>query len=288
MTTRLGTGSRHGWLLATLAVTSWGIGCGDETAPSGTDNPTTKSSGSAVAPAPSDGVKGEINGRLLHAIQIEADHKVEFYEFGDGETAIREPDQPVPEAIVQADGRRSAMLEARAASGAPPEDSKTAPDMLTSDSAAREAAGATRSTPAIAGAAPSELATVSSAIGTCSADQNNDSWGANWFLNNYCVQGAFRDCHTNWGWYDNQGTVRSSYYRQMEGDYNVSGHTSGQYRKCVWSIFYGWECFYFTEWNYDVLPRHVEAWDHGFGDSGWVRRAGNSPCGHLQVAFEWN
>ncbi|HEX3475801.1 MAG TPA: hypothetical protein VHT91_12295 [Kofleriaceae bacterium] len=118
---------------------------------------------------------------------------------------------------------------------------------------------------------------------TCSGDFFGDNWGANWFLQNFCTTGAFRECQTNLGWFDDWHQTSWNSYRQLEGDFSNNGHISG----------YSWSCNVFAcSWSlvvdHDVLPRNVETWSITGASGGWVRFSGTSQCGHLGVAFLWN
>jgi hypothetical protein len=119
---------------------------------------------------------------------------------------------------------------------------------------------------------------------TCSADFFGDNWGANWFLQNFCNAGSFRECATNWGWFDNWHQTSWNSYRQFEGDFSNNGHISGY----AWSCSVFGACSWLPLVGYDVLPRHVETWSITGASGGWVRFAGTSQCGHLGVAFLWN
>lgn len=123
---------------------------------------------------------------------------------------------------------------------------------------------------------------------TCSADYFGDNWGANWFLDNFCNTGNFRECHTNWGWFDDWQPTSWNNYRQFEGDFSNNGHITGYYWTCLWSLFTGTDCFWIPSMDHDLLPRHVENWTTTGSDGGWVRFSGTSQCGHLGVAFLWN
>jgi hypothetical protein len=257
---------------------------GDEEAPA---SPPTTASGTTKS------VAASIHGTLLYTKQLGSDHTVDFYEFGEGGTAIHESSSmdneeapflaqgvvfsaladayaklnpatsEVPAAILQADGRAAAALSAR---GAPP---------LTTE------------TP---GGASSTLSDeiLSGAASTCSSDELGDSWGASWFLNKFCITGNFRWCPTNYGWADSgQYQASWSQWTQLEGDFNLTGHIRGSEISC------GWDSFIFgcgprtIIFDYDILPRRYETWTFTDG-SNYYEVYGTSQCGHLDAAFLHN
>ena len=242
-----------------------------------------------------------VNGKLLYAITRSADHKIEFYELEHGETAAHEslligdraelaaidrpmkladiyhfvaPNDAVPQAIVDADTRVVAFRATQ-----PPGSGK-------SDSHGN-------ATPAPLAIAPTtgdaQAAAIRPFAATCSPDENNDSWSGTWFLNTFCTNGSYRFCEQNWGsaYHYDQGSWFQ--WNQMEGDWNLNGHTTGYHEWFPCSS--PWSCgeSYQTDWDYDVLPRHIEIWTYGdAGGSGGYRgthgASGSSQCGHLHVA----
>ncbi len=289
----------RGWFLsALLAAAPCVSGCGAA--------PPETSGGAPTSATVDDGVRGTagVHGKLLHAIAVNADHKVEFYELEHGATAAHEslligepalldgvtrpmtlaeihrvvaPNAAVPQALVDAGTRAAAAaivaLEPeggdQADSGGNAVAAKVAP--------ASKHGGAAVATPEV----------------TCSPDYNGDGWWGGSFLNNYCNEGGFRFCQQNWG--DAYHWDQGSWFRwkQMEGDWIATGHTQG-YRTwfpCSWP----WACGSQSQidWDYDVLPRHIEIWTYGDAGGSGSRRgthgaSGSSQCGHLHVAALWN
>jgi hypothetical protein len=282
------------WMSALLA-SSLLVGCADmdEGDPAATPAPTE------VATA-QPSVHGTVNGKLLHRIARGPEHVIEFYELQDGQTAVHEslligdkpaldavttplalsdlyravePGTAVPQAIIDADARSHEYVAIHAA----PTTSKAAAPMSPADGGAHLGA---------------PLAPVQAQALTCSGDLSRDGWSGTWFLNTYCVEGQNRFCNQNWGnaYHNDAGTWFK--WVQMEGDFNMTGHTQGwhDWFDCGW---FACGSSYRTDWDYDVLPRHVEIWTYGdAGGSGSSRghrgASGSSQCGHLHEAALYN
>jgi hypothetical protein len=296
------------WLSAVLVSSPLVIGCGAQAGPEGTQNvpvaaaasPTAAASGSGLGAATAAGTRG-VNGKLLYSITRSADHKIEFYELEHGETAAHEslligdraeldaikgpmmladiyrfvePSGTVPQAIVDADAHAVAFRATQpAASGK-------------ADSHGSATPAALKSAPAVGDEKAEAIAPLAV---SCSPDETNDGWSGQWFLNTYCTAGSYRFCQQNWGsaYHNDQGSWFQ--WNQMEGDFNLNGHTTGyhEWYPCSWP----WACgeSYQTDWDYDVLPRHIEIWTYGDAGGSGSRRgthgaSGSSQCGHLHVA----
>jgi hypothetical protein len=243
-----------------------------------------------ISGAAANGISGAaangISGRLLHTIAPGPDHVIEFYDFGHGETAVHESlliggkpllDEITKETPISEIFRR---LQPGAA----------VPQAIVD---AEASAGEYRATaPVAAPAAGTALRRASVPIqplanNACSFDFQSDNWSGRWFLDNYCNEGSFRQCQQNVP--SASVTLKGSWFRwkQMEGDWNVNGHTSG------WHDYF--DCGIFAcgsklkvDWDYDVLPRHVEIWTYGASGSNSRGADGSSACGHLHEAALWN
>jgi hypothetical protein len=286
--------NRHkNYLLAIMAAAPMVLlGCGASPEESG----TSESSNPATATLqPLNISKGTINGKLLYAIKPASGHVVEFYEFSQGNTAVREsllvdsgaplteaiahdvtlgqafqlinPGAQVPKVLQDADKRTADFRKSL-----PPTD-PNAPVTSQESTEDKVAAGAITPLSQAAG-------------GTCSDDYYGDGWGGQWFLNNYCNEGQLRACEQN---IDYKGWTVTNYswfrWKQMEGDFNVAGHTTGirAYKPCSWP----WACgdAFATDWDYDVQPRHIEIWTWSNANDGHIRWAqGWSNCWHLHYA----
>jgi len=233
--------------------------------------------------APADSARA----RLLYRDNVGADHTLEYHALGGGTLAVRE--------TLSIDGNEAPLLdevghaESLAAVFQRVHPTTAIPRILVDadrDSTAQRERRARMPSPDVSALLPRPETGASAT--TCSADFYGDNWGATWFLNGYCNTGNFRECNTNWGWFDNWHQTSWNSYRQFEGDFSTNGHIGAYYWDCFWSLFTGTVCYWIQSMDHDLLPRHVESWTTTGSDGGWVRFLGNSPCGHLGVAFLWN
>jgi hypothetical protein len=260
------------------------FGCSDAGTESSSGDPATAETADGIIQ-----VRGTIDGRLLHTLEKIPGHVLQFYDFGEGEVGVREsleigdtavldaikapvamaevfrvarPGAEVPVAILEADQRAAHIKAARP---------KMAEDMgagveqpeLDADYGAP---GAIREAYEAAGAVAS----------SCSPDYNNDGWAGDWFIANHCNEGCFRDCFKNYlsaGWGTDYDWFR---WKQLEGDFNVSGYTEG------WRTGFPYAGRKWI-WSYAVLPRRVEIWTMT-GGTMKKHAQGSSPCGHMSWA----
>jgi len=259
---------------------------------------TTEAPSAGQSPAPEAQSKATsaagIHGTLLYTKTVATGHVVDFYEFTPGAVAIHESysidsgekplvdtthaaslaefyaqlnpgERAVPSAILDADQRALELASAAEAVGAPP--TMTATEV-----------------PAV------DNAITAGASGTCSADLNHDAWAAQWFLNNFCNAGAFRSCLTNNGQIStsSQSSAPWMSWRQLEGDFNLTGHITGDHWHCDswWPgvVACGWVMT--TDFDYDTQPRSVQVWN--WNPASHAEVVGRSQCGHCDVALLWN
>jgi hypothetical protein len=275
----------HGIRLAAAIAVLFGPGCAT--------TPDTGQDSDAIESLPSANSTRHINGTLLYAKTVGQEHAIEFYEFSPGAVAIHESlSMDSGEAAVIDSTRPFASLTAEYQKLNPGQTQVPAALVAADHRAAQLVASAAMPgvMPPAAGDGAKLNMAPSSASGTCSGDVLADNWGASWFLDNFCNAGGFRYCQTNFGWVDS-GTFSRSWasWRQMEGDFNLPGHIRGFHWFCDRGPFgiaaCGWQTS--TDFEYDVLPRHVEVWNWNNGSSN-AEVHGTSQCGHLHVAFLWN
>ncbi len=228
------------------------------------------------------------------------DHSIQFYEFASGEVGVRES-LPVDggEALLDRLSREPDSIADVYRAVRPGGDVPAV--LLDADTrlaASRAATAQARGVTAPTAIAEGELAAKGPEDGedpggfkttalVCSGDNYHDGWGGDWFISNYCNEGAFRSCGKNYGEYHFSGTPSWVKWKQMEGDFNVPGHTHGQHgeRGCPWPLVCG--AAIVVDWDYNVLPRHIEIWTMSNYTYG-VYIQGKSPCGHVHAAVGWN
>lgn len=203
-----------------------------------------------------------IHGELLATVQVSPGHSVDFYDYGDGAVGAHEvvdigdeilldkiktkptlaeifsivkPGAAVPRALLDAQTRADTYNRRF------PRPAQAADDVLPTNSVS----------PAATQVASSDVAARSSAVVSCSGDLLGDNWGAQWFLNNYCNEGCFRDCPTNVTYSDWTTTKDWFKWKVMAADFNVTAHTSGSH-EC--SICASWD----LKWSYDIQPRKID------------------------------
>ena len=233
-----------------------------------------------------------INGALLYSTEVRPGHLVEFYDFGDGATAVREsfptemagegvmrdkasPEDlasvfrllnpnanVIPEKILAADGRAKLAAAENAKRGVPVGDA--ANDLSSS---------------ADLGVAP----VLAAAASNCSSDVFGDSWGASWFLDNFCNERNIRICHTNRPSDSYSGISSSLRYKQMEGDFNVAGHLKAEHATYDCCFICACGVTWHTDFDMNIQPRHIEIITY---TSSTPKRliSATSPCGHAHTA----
>lgn len=98
-----------------------------------------------------------------------------------------------------------------------------------------------------------------------SGDYYGDNYGAQWFLDRYCVEGGYRFCPTNWvAAYS--GRRSTSWFKTctMAADFDVGANFRGQHWVWLAPVWF-WETGQWVtveDWNYTVMPRHVECWSY--------------------------
>jgi hypothetical protein len=264
---------RRRWLSSLGAVAFSLLGCGG--APDNSAN---------TGAAPADTITGTINGKLLYSIESKPGQRLDFYDFGDGQTAVHEThrmetDAPVVDAIRAKRPKTLAEIYRLASPGTPVPAILVDADSHAADySRANPAPASEEATPAPA----SSVASSPQALTACSGDFYGDNWGAQWFRSNYCDYQPGSDqfwCRTN-RWTVDTGDQEHTnfYYYQFEGDFNNQGWTTGTHKHC--SFF---SCTWIRDWDYWFAPRHVHTWY--YGGYGMRRAEGSSQCGHAGLAL---
>jgi hypothetical protein len=265
---------RSGIALAALAIAAGLSGCLSDS-----DSNTLPTETSA----PTQNTPEGIYGSMLYAKDLGGEHRVEFYDFGDGNTAIRESgsmDESAKAVLpsLQISSLQDAYQKLNPQSSSVPEAIRNA-DLASMAKAWKPGASAEFT----AAPATTRQALAKTAVQSCSPDYYADGWGGNWFNSNYCTEGHFRWCQNNFGsaWSGEYSTSWSK-WMQMEGDFNVAGHIHATVIRHHW---YG-DDFRTTLMDHDILPRRWEAWTQGGSDK--FSFTGSSPCGHTHVNLMWN
>lgn len=246
-------------------------GCGNASEESSTAEGTSK--------------QGTIAGQLLSSVEISPDHKLDFYEFGEGSVGVHEslpigdkqildqiddkaslqriyslarPGAAVPAALIDAQARADEYQRQFPGTGA-------AVDVADPTLPAKQI-------PQVPSSAENTKST-SQDLTLCSDDQLGDNWGSQWFLDNFCNTGCFRNCVTDQASKSYSTTRDRFWWRSMNGDFWNPAHTAG-YREC--SICASFK----TIWDYDIAPRHVDSWTM---TGGYRKIAGTSGC-HIHAA----
>ncbi len=294
----------HRTRYAGFAFCLFGIGCGASPQSTGGSDPAPVDPSAANANAASAAQGGTASP--IYTTSLGGDHVINFYEFGEGNPAASEVysidsgdqgflkthgpfnslteiykalnpgSQDVPAAILEVDAR-DALIPA----------------------AARAAAAATLNQPeAHVSALGQEVQTAATG---CSSDELGDSWGASWFVANFCnAKTTHNFCSTNAGateWDDFFSSFVT--WEQMEGDFNLPGETQVSHLNCSWDIWIQqWQCPFISgspfvaqpglivEVNQPLAPRHTINWVWKPAVGSYYR--GSSQCGHSHNAIGWN
>jgi hypothetical protein len=240
-----------------------------------------------------------IYGNLLYSLELTPDHRIDFYEFADGQTALREtykgegartvlqplsgkglktltelyqhfaaPGTSVPSAIREADVRAANLQRFN-----------YAPVTPVGRWAGRGASGdnVVRSSPVTDG-----LGQDRQGLAACSGDLFGDNWGAQWFRDTYCnpITGE-NACFTN---EINESELFSSCgleYFQFEGDFDNAGYVQMEHESCDF-----WQnCNFIVDYHGYVYARDTFHWYYNY--PGTWRVSGVCACGHLDRSFTW-
>jgi hypothetical protein len=244
---------------------------------------------------------------LIHSEEIGPGHKVEFYRLASGMAGYLEtgattdtlllrdkkgmdslakvfqrvaPTRQIPAALLDADrtAQELELSQARqvAEAGEPPApEGELAPRPMMSPASSADDAISTQQ---------SDLK-----LYICSADNFGDNWSRQWWFDNFCYtnRSQYVQCNANIGTFANNYNIKHFNYSAFEGDFNEKGHTRGMSRLCTWTIFYGWDCWWYADFDFDVAPRTVGTLGYT-GSPSWVRVESTSPCGHLGYVAGWD
>jgi hypothetical protein len=234
-----------------------------------------------VPAAPSAGTQG-IHGQLLEKVDVSKGHVVEFYDYGDGAVGAHEvvdigdeilmdkiqtkptladifklakPGAQVPRSLIDAQTRADAYIAKH-----PKPTQITDNDLLSKDFAPA-------AKPVSSG--ETDIGSTTSALTACSGDLLGDNWGAQWFLDNFCNEGCFRNCPTNVTSSNWNTTYDWFKWKVMAADFNVVAHTEGRHECGICASAE-------LKWSYDVQPRKVDIHTMTSGYHWYVN--GNSRC----------
>jgi hypothetical protein len=229
--------------------------------------------------------------KLVHSFDAGNGHTVEFYDFGEGQVAVKEQyligDKPLLDNTAALEAATLADMYRRVRAGGSVPEAIVAADLHAAD---------TLSKPQVihtllpSPAAPADLGKVEQAATSCSADLFGDSWSAQWFIDNfgslwnYNCGGDF----VNVNQVTNQPSTHSwaggKYvwlWKGFEGDFNVAGS------------FYIYRNGFGLPANIPIAtgtipPRNVVAWTiRGGWNSQTNHVTSKSTCGHAGMAQVW-
>ncbi len=258
---------------------------------------------------------GQTNGRLVYTLNINAAHKIDFYEYDFGISGTHEtmpvgetealrlpndeprslselfklvrPDSDVPEALELADARVFASRERtrQMLADDPNFFSNLAQPEAVESSAERFEAG-------------EGLGKSSEAAITCSGDFFGDQWGAAWFKQNFGTgfsngvrcpaaprnAASFSATETITNAFTGEvryTSTRILQWKQMEGDFTNAGSTKGL-------LVSAGATTGVLHWNHSIAPRTVSivTMNPGAGNTEWLA-SGVSPCSHLHRTIVW-
>jgi hypothetical protein len=295
----------HRTRYAGFAFCLFGFGCGAAPQSTGGSDPAPADPSAANTTHEANTAQGG-TATPIYTTSLGVDHVINFYEFGEGNPAATEVysmdsgdqgflkthgpfhslteiykalnpgSQEVPAAILEVDAR-DALIPA----------------------AARAAAFATLNQPeAHVSALGQELQTAATG---CSSDELGDSWGASWFVTNFCNASTTHNfCSTNQGaveWDDYSSSFVT--WEQMEGDFNLPGLTQRSHLNCTWAWWLQqWQCPFITgspfvaqagltiDFNQPLAPRHLINIVSKPAVAGYLR--GSSQCNHAHNAIGWD
>ncbi len=214
---------------------------------------------------------GEINGDLLAAVDLDTEHRLEFYEFEPGVVAIRES-FPVGEGyssqidLGKIKNRNLAEIYTSFAKAGQKQNSVQALRAAQIRSQEYDNYFDSLHHPEAQIVPDHDLE--ASAQGDeqhvfYSPDYYGDNYGAEWFLDSYCNAGGFRYCPTNASW-AYSGRTTSSWFKTcaMAADFEVGVQFWGGHRAhtVIWPWVDDWSTY--IDWDYQVRPRKVECWTY--------------------------
>jgi len=230
--------------------------------------------------------------KLVHSVDAGNGHTVEFYDFGEGQVAVKEQyrmgDKPLLEHAAALETATLADIYRRVRSTGAVPDAIVRADLHAADTLSKPQL--IRTTLPTEPVAPPEVATVQQAATTCSADLFHDNWSAQWFVDhfgslwNYSCSQYF----TNVNHVENQPSTHSwaggSYvwlWKGFEGDFNIAGS------------FYIYRNGFGLPANIPLAsgtipPRHVVEWTIRGGWSNQTNHVtSDSYCKHAGMAQAW-
>jgi len=245
-----------------------------------------------------------INGKKLVGIDFQDGNKVNFYEFVSGDIGIRHFYHA--ETKTEASKQQSSVIDSKLESlikqsksfvdiynAISPNPASGEVDVLTKaqlkyEQFQQQMALAISKGENLPTTEKSKESERNSALATreCSGDYYGDNYSANWFLNNFCREGAFRFCVTNNAW-AYSGRTQTTWFKTsaMAADFNIGARFRGWYWKqdC---FFCSW--YQVLNWDYTVLPRWVETWY--FTGTGYRESQvdGLDPCPRVHFTALWN
>jgi hypothetical protein len=271
--------------LAVLAL----VGCGN----AGLDSSEYEVS------APSDGVTSSseaiVNGTLLETLDFGGGHKLEFYEFEHGQTGVHET-QSIENARSLLKGIAGGSTLADVYRALKPE-AEVPVALANADARSLEfvdlipEANESQLLPV---AAEQESNDENMIQKSCSADFFGDNYGEQWFLDNFCNEGAFRVCDGNVPskFFDKQSSSWLK-WEVMAADFAVGASVRGghyyKYCDCPWgcSLCASTERFKW-DFSFPIQPRRIDGWMWTTQGKRYVSGTGDAACPKIHFALEKN
>jgi hypothetical protein len=231
---------------------------------------------------------------LVHTLDAGNGHTLEFFDLGEGQVGVKEQfkigdnallEARLDETLTLADMYRRVRPDGEVPVAIRAADSHAAYTMSRLQVIHKTA-------PTLVPSSPSGIESVASAAGTsCSADLFNDSWSAQWFLDNFanplnytCPNGDFKDINSfvNKGFTQTWAGGSFPYLlQQFEGDFNVAGSL------VIYRNGFGLPAN-IPIWSGPIPPRNVLRFTVQGGWSNQTNHAdGRSFCGHAGMAQVW-
>lgn len=252
---------------------------------------------------------GYIAGTMVARVDVAPGHFVQFWELEPGVVGIRESiavdevDDPTP-TLEGFDEPSATVLDAYrvivpdATDDEIPRALREAHERAVARDAMQAELALTgqRPTPSTAASpgdgAPGAVTSEPDVQADCSPDVYGDTWGRQWFFDNFCNVGAFRTCEGNM---ISANTVleETSWWMTygMAADFYVPARMHGGHWYhadfCVFFFVCTDEWYFIGDFDYPIQPRYVEGWTYLSGDYGWREGHvdGDPGCPRVHMAY---
>jgi hypothetical protein len=221
-----------------------------------------------------------VNGTLLLEQKLN-DSTIAYYALQDGATAVQEIAPTGASATESLGGAKPKSL-AEAYRAFNPGATEVPSILLEADTRAQAAAGISMAGPHPAfeqkpGLQQSDDGYMSK---SCSGDLLQDTYGAQWFLNNYCNGGNYLYCGTMWnGTHWSNIWASWAHWTVMAGDFNVGTVSSGGHYSNGNKV---------QDFVHPIQPRTIWTWTYTSYGGYYFDEAENEDCRHTHWAVGWN